>query len=63
MTLVLLAVLLVLSGLGFGLGLIGYRKKVGLVMWGGIMLLVVALAWIVMEAFFWIPCMAGAGCV
>lgn len=60
---VVVGTLLVLSGIGGGLGLIGYRKKIGIAMWSGIMIMVVVLAWIAMEAFFWIPCMAGAGCI
>jgi hypothetical protein len=60
---VLVGTLLVLSGIGGGLGLIGYRKKIGTVMWIGIVIMVVVLAWIGMEALFWISCIAGAGCV
>jgi hypothetical protein len=60
---VVVGTLLVLSGVGGGLGLIGYRKRIGILMWGGIMILVVVLAWLSMEAIFWIPCVTGAGCV
>ncbi len=63
MLLVVVGALLVLSGIGGGLGLIGYRKKISLVMWGGILILVVVVAWIAMEALFWIACIAGAGCI
>jgi hypothetical protein len=46
-----------------GLGLIGYRKKIGFALWIEITILVPVAAVIAIEALFWIPCMLGAGCV
>jgi hypothetical protein len=58
-----LALFLVLIGIGGGLGMTGYRGGNALMLWAGVAILIVVLGFVALEALVTVACWAGAGCI
>lgn len=59
----LLVAIAILLGAGAALAIAGRRYKIGLLWWGGIMILTVIGLYLVVYFFLLISCWTGAGCL
>jgi hypothetical protein len=55
--------LLALFGVGGGLSIIGYRKRMTLMLWSGVVILIVVFAYVAIYVLLLLACSTGEGCL